>query len=224
MTTSEQAPSRNARSIVLVRHGETFGNVQDTAQGQYDSLLTERGHRQAQSLALRFRDSRFTVVYSSDSTRAKETAAPIVEALTDHRLELRTDLRETLYGDYDNVPWSEIRDKDPDFFWEWISWETRSDAQWPNGECERDMWIRVARFSNEIVQTHEGLNDTILVIAHGGPIQSMVAQLLGLRIRDQWRFIIDNASVTTLTEHPFMRNVWQAKTSNDTSHLGAQAS
>ncbi len=219
IATEDGVVGLNNRSIILVRHGQTGGNAEDKAQGHYDAPLTEKGVRQANILARRLAKTDFSAVYSSDLQRAVNTAEPLLKLRPNLKFALRSELRETYYGDYENTPWSTIRDQDPDFFWKWIDWETRPDATFPGGESERDMWQRIATFADEIVATHSAPNDSILVVAHGGPIQTLLAQFLKLRIRDQWRFNIDNTGITVLKEHTHLRNVWRAQSLNDTTHL-----
>ena len=52
--------------IYLVRHAEAEGNLYRIAQGQYNSILTDRGWRQVEALRRRFADIRIDAVYASD--------------------------------------------------------------------------------------------------------------------------------------------------------------
>jgi probable phosphoglycerate mutase len=65
--------------IVLIRHGEPEW-VRD-GLAVVDPPLTDRGHRQAQRLAAWLREERFDEVLVSPLVRARQTAAPILEAL-----------------------------------------------------------------------------------------------------------------------------------------------
>ena len=97
------------RTIIMVRHGETQGNIDDKAQGHLDVPLTETGRLQAKAVAQRLSDIEFCAVYSSDLQRALDTA----KAITAHRPELpirtRTQLREIHFGDYEDMPWDRGR-------------------------------------------------------------------------------------------------------------------
>lgn len=72
-------------SLVVVRHGATDANEQGIIQGQSDHKLNEAGRRQALLLGRHFRQcqllSSFTHSYSSDLSRAKETAEIILGSL-----------------------------------------------------------------------------------------------------------------------------------------------
>ncbi len=207
------------RTITLVRHGETDGNVDDRAQGHFDAGLTQRGLNQALCAAQSLVDAGISVIYSSDLRRAKMTTKAFTDLKPEIKVSFRPDIRETHYGDYENKSWNFIRECDPAFFWKWIDWETRTDARFPNGESERDMWRRVGAFTEEMLDTHDAPRENILIVAHGGSLRALLARLLKLRIADQWRFMLDNASVTVLKEHAFMPSRWQAHLLNDIHHL-----
>ena len=81
-----------------------------------------------------------------------------------------------------------------------------------------DLWQRVGNFANELLTNHPE-EATILIVAHGGSLQALLAQLLALRITDQWRFQFDNTGISVVEEHPMAPLVWQVKLFNDTSHL-----
>ena len=65
--------------IVLIRHGEPEW-VRD-GLAVVDPPLTDRGHRQAQRLAAWLRDEQFDEVLVSPLVRARQTAAPLLDAL-----------------------------------------------------------------------------------------------------------------------------------------------
>ncbi len=223
MTTTHQGFRLGIRSkgrtILMVRHGESEGNIGDKAQGQSDVPLTENGHRQAEAVAQRLAEFNFDAVYSSDLQRAKSTAEALLLLRPDLALATRSELREAHYGDYEDTPWPDIRENDPELYRRWVNWDTRSDLRFPNGESHGDMWHRVGRFASEILDRHDQEGASILVVAHAGSLQSLLTHLLGLRNTDLWRFHFDNTSVSALREHRFMPSRWQCVLFNDTSHL-----
>lgn len=78
--------------IVLVRHGESEGNVIYEINDDPKRIvnLTARGREQAAAAADRLRDVPFTHAYASEFPRAQQTAAIL---LRHHALELRVDAR-----------------------------------------------------------------------------------------------------------------------------------
>jgi len=63
--------------LTFVRHGETDDNVLRLYQGHKDTRLNSNGLKQAKLLAERLRDEDFDAIYSSDLSRAMETAREI---------------------------------------------------------------------------------------------------------------------------------------------------
>lgn len=68
-------------TIGFVRHGITDWNIERRAQGQTDVPLNETGKAQARALAARLKNEKWDVIYSSDLSRARETAETIGAAL-----------------------------------------------------------------------------------------------------------------------------------------------
>ena len=85
--------------LVLVRHGETVDNANQTMQGQTQGELNERGILQAQELSEEWKDREIDVIVSSDLKRAVDTAAIVAAP---HGLEVvKTPLlRERDWGDF----------------------------------------------------------------------------------------------------------------------------
>ena len=63
--------------IYLIRHAEAEGNLYRIAQGQHESLITDRGFRQIDALRRRFDGVEIDAVYSSDLYRTQVTAGAI---------------------------------------------------------------------------------------------------------------------------------------------------
>jgi broad specificity phosphatase PhoE len=74
-------PVTSARTLWLVRHGESTWNTQGLTQGHNDQAeLTARGKRQAAEIAERFAGLPVRAIYASDLRRAQQTAAPLAVA------------------------------------------------------------------------------------------------------------------------------------------------
>ena len=209
----------NPRTIVMVRHGETEGNIDDKAQGHFDAQLTERGRLQAQAVAKRLADVQFDAVYSSDLRRAMDTAKTITANRTELKIRPRPQLREYNFGDFEDFLWDDIGNAVPEVYQRWKNLDTRHTIEFPGGESMGNAWQRVGDFVSEMLNTHRQGNETLLVVGHGGSLQALLGQLLNLRIRDQWDFVFTNTGVTILDEHLYTPNGWRMKTFNDTSHL-----
>ena len=99
--------------IYLIRHAEAEGNLYRIAQGQYDSLVTDRGMRQIAALEKRFEGVGIDAVYSSDLYRTCVTAGAlyIPRRLPLHRMPA---LREICVGEWEQKTWGEIARRWPE--------------------------------------------------------------------------------------------------------------
>lgn len=68
------------RSLLLLRHGQTAWNLERRIQGHTDSHLDETGHAQARAAAKEIATLRPDRIWTSDLSRAAETAAYVGEA------------------------------------------------------------------------------------------------------------------------------------------------
>ena len=56
-------------TIYMIRHAEAEGNLYRIVQGQHNSFITPRGHRQIACLAERFKDVQLDALYSRSEER-----------------------------------------------------------------------------------------------------------------------------------------------------------
>jgi probable phosphoglycerate mutase len=162
-------------TFLLVRHGESEANAGGFFAGQRDACLTELGRAQAERLAAALRDAPIHAVYSSDLARARDTVAPLARALgldiTESNL-----LRERDMGAFAGVSIDSVRDTHPDI---WAGMLVRDpDVAPPDGESHRELSARAARFLDGLAARHAG--HTVVISSHGGLIQHLVRQLLGI--------------------------------------------
>lgn len=144
--------------LFLVRHGETHENANGIVQGWLDTELNKNGLEQARQSALSFNEN-IDVIFSSDLTRAKQTAAefkikyPHVPYFEDSRL------RERNFGDASG----KHRDKH-----DWESFWSLSDTTTiPNAETLNDYNARVQSF---IASLKESGYLKPLIVTHSGTI------------------------------------------------------
>ena len=92
--------------LCIVRHGETAGNAEHRVQGQLDVPLSAVGQAQALALSKVLAAEEFSAIYSSDLSRARQTAAPVANLLS-MRVNLEKDLRERHYGIFQRLTYAE---------------------------------------------------------------------------------------------------------------------
>ena len=103
------------RALLLLRHGRTAWNLERRIQGHLDAGLDETGHAQARAAAKEIAPRRPALLWSSDLTRAADTATYVGEACG---LEVVTDprLREYHLGSMQGRLYAEVAETDPEAF------------------------------------------------------------------------------------------------------------
>jgi 2,3-bisphosphoglycerate-dependent phosphoglycerate mutase len=164
-----------AIKLVFETHSATVDNEQGHATGWLPGQLSDRGRTQARQLGRRRISDGITAVFSSDLTRAAQTASvafgtSAIPVLYDWRL------RECDYGRRNGMPVAELR----------AGRREHLDQPYPGGESWRQAVARVGRFLADLpLRWNE---QRILVIGHvatrwgldhyidGVPLEDLVAQ------------------------------------------------
>ncbi len=197
----------------LVRHGETGWNRNGRIQGHTDVPLNEHGRRQMTMLAKRLARCNFSAVYTSDLSRATESAETIVEG-RESSIQTDSDLREFSYGEWEGLTFKEVEALYPEVLAQRMSLGHNSFAA-PGGEDSAQMLDRIRRFYASVLKRHDDAED-ILIVAHGGSLRALLVCLLGLTDDYLWRFQVDCASISIIVNHPNGRVL---ELLNDTGHL-----
>jgi broad specificity phosphatase PhoE len=164
---------------VLVRHGETEWNAHKRAQGQADVALSPRGREQAKETAARLSDLDVHAVYSSDLSRAVETARAIAEV---HGLEVEEDpaFREIDQGEWTGLTVDEIKRSWPEQWGPARHFSTR-----PGGESPQQVRRRALDGLRRVVERYP--QGTVVIASHGGTIRWISAEILGYDDRQSAR-------------------------------------
>ena len=197
--------------LLLVRHGDTEFNSARRFQGHSDIELSTAGYRQAERLRDRLATEEIDIIYSSDLKRALVTAELISSK---HKVSLVTcpELREINYGKLEGLIFEEISRLYPEIADRCVNWSLR--LEFPSGESFAELEDRVSKFLNRLEKHKPG--QTILIVAHGGPLQLMVCYLLGIELRHWQQIRLDNASLSIVDIYPEAAII---SLLNDTSHL-----
>ena len=191
---SPESPIR----VVLWRHGQTDWNVENRFQGHSDIPLNKVGHYQASEAAKVLAALRPDRIISSDLIRAQETAAPLA-GLTDIKVEINPNLRETDGGLWEGKLASENRATHGELFANW--YEGGDEPAGVTGERRSDVAKRAVAVIEKETTNFSG---TIVFVTHGGTVRSVLGSILKLPIA-QWGVIggLSNAcwSILELTKH-----------------------
>lgn len=199
------------RTYVLVRHAETEWNQTHRFQGTSDVPLSEVGRQQAQRLSDRLQNESFDAIFTSDLSRACETAQIIAAP---HSLDPIQDpfLQEMNFGLWEGMTYKEIKDQFPLDLNTWEEGWIHTTP--PEGEGLQDVVDRIQSFRTKISEMD--FMGKVLITAHKGPLQCLLSQLMGLGSEFYWQFDISTASITEI--RCFRDGAILGKL-NDTCHL-----
>ncbi len=158
------------QGVLLARHGETDDNREPTRfQGFTDTPLNDTGRRQAHELAERVSGLQIAALWSSDLSRARETAEIVGTRIgLEPRLDPR--LREAARGRWEGHRMIDVERSEPELYAAWR--RAGAGFRFPGGESLRDQQERVSVALSEIHAGDDGL--PALVVCHGGSIRVML--------------------------------------------------
>jgi glucosyl-3-phosphoglycerate phosphatase len=154
---------------VLWRHGQTEFNAQRRFQGQTDVPLNDAGRQQARSAARYLAALQPDAIFSSDLSRATQTAAELAR-LTGLSVKLDEDLRERHGGLWEGLTDTEIRERFPEEHASWVP---------PEGETAEQVADRASAAMARIADSLPG-GSLAVVAGHGANLGMGMARLLGI--------------------------------------------
>ncbi|HEX2905865.1 MAG TPA: histidine phosphatase family protein [Phototrophicaceae bacterium] len=181
--------------VLLIRHGQTDWNMEGRWQGRLSVPLNAIGRAQAQALAEHLRGRPIRAIYSSDLSRAWETAVAIGAALgVEPQPEER--LREFDLGIFQGFTREESLRQYPD---EWAAFHADPwDYVVPNGESRRLMQTRMWQAWEDIVARDEG--PEVVLVTHGGALAPLLMKIFG-ETPEIKSLRFENTSVTAVERH-----------------------
>ncbi|MFH2135833.1 MAG: histidine phosphatase family protein [Pseudomonadota bacterium] len=152
--------------VVLVRHGESEGNVLDVINDDPARVvnLTARGKQQAEAAAERLRGMPFTHAYVSEFPRAQQTMdillrhhtlRPVVDARLNERISGMDGLHVDTFNDLVRPDYLHIKP--------------------PKGESFLEQMARLRSFLDEAAERHPQAR--VLVVSHENPIIAVLTLL-----------------------------------------------
>lgn len=160
--------------IYFIRHAEAMGNVQEFFQGRTDCEISEKGARQLECLAERFRDIPIEKIYSSPLRRTMSTANAVNKY---HNLPIIRDERlvELDGGVWEGKPWADLPTLYPV---EYNLWQNRmQDFYIENGEKMTEVFERMKNAVTDIAAQNHGR--TIAVVSHGCALRNYLCYAMG---------------------------------------------
>jgi probable phosphoglycerate mutase len=171
------------REAWLIRHAETEWTKSRQHTGVTDIPLTEAGREAARALAPRLAGHEFALVLVSPLSRARVTAEL---AGFGNVAQVREELREWDYGDYEGVTTQDIRAKRPG----WYLWRDGA----PNGETADDVGARV----DPVIAEIDAVDGDVAIFAHGHLLRALGARWVGEHASFGGRLALDPGTISRL--------------------------
>jgi broad specificity phosphatase PhoE len=165
--------------LLLIRHGQSRGNIENHLQGN-DDPLTDLGRHQARATGSWLaRHEAITHLYTSPLARAFETATIIGHAIR-HEPMTEPGLAELNIGIAAGTPFPTWAERNPHLMDQLMDPITRMDYLWEGGENGHAFRDRVFAAWDHIVNEHVGSDDTVAAVSHGGALAWIASRLQGM--------------------------------------------
>lgn len=196
--------------IYIIRHGETYGNL--NGDGFTETDLSPLGRKQIAFLGKRFIDTHIDKFYSSPLIRAVKTANAIRSFHLNTPIEITSLLLEKgTDSDYCGLPDEELHSLCPD---------ASITEKRPLGTEDDEKAYARAKQVIEKIKAENGFEDTVVIVAHGTFNSFLVLAALDFPLKENFNFSHLNTGVT-LVQYLEEDGVTKTKLKflNDTSHL-----
>ena len=162
-------------TIFLARHGETDWNRIGRWQGKTDIPLSDVGRAQARALADRLRKRGITEIYTSNLSRARETAEIVGAALGVAGLKVDARLGERGFGCFEGLTGQECAEQHAE------SWQRYLDDRRNTPTDAEPQEAVIARVVAALTAVAESASDAghVLVVSHGAAIRTFIHAITG---------------------------------------------
>lgn len=196
----------------LVRHGQTFWNVEKRIQGQLNSDLTPEGIKQAVALGKRLCDVDFSSVYTSPLLRTLQTTGLLLGNRS-LPIVLEDNFREIFMADWQGRLVSELQAEVPD----------EIDAFWNHPEifchkgCETFEQVRRRAGQQLEILSKKHVGENVLVVTHGALLKTLHTFFRYQPIHEMVNAPHPKSTSLAIVEKK--DGVWNILLWNDISHL-----
>lgn len=160
--------------VLLIRHGQSEGNAAGRFGGHTSTPLSARGRKQAEATAQALLSENITAIYSSDLSRAVETAMPLAR-LTGLDVEQTDAFRERGVGVMEGLTFEEAAARHPEHYAALIRRDF--DHVLLGGESYRQRLEHASRRLDHAIEQHKG--GRIALFSHTGTICILALHLMG---------------------------------------------
>ena len=165
--------TRVVRNLFLVRHGETFYNLENRIGG--DSDLTPKGREQAEALAEHFATVRVPIIFTSNHRRTLQTARPIAARQEPCSIIALPEFNEIHAGICEHLTYEEVRRQLPQVAKE--RGPNKYRYVYPEGEGYATMAERVLRGLKKVFFLNN-YDENIMIVGHRAVNRMILSRFL----------------------------------------------
>ena len=198
--------------LYIIRHGETYWNIEGRMQGTKDSKLTEQGKKEALNLGENLKDTKIDCIYSSPLERAYDTSV-LIRGEREIPIEIKSNLIEMNFGKWEGMLSDDVEKlyKNEHYrFWNEPHLYTTLD-----GETFEELIKRVKITLDEIVNQNKG--EHVLLVTHAIVIKAIYAIVKGYKVEEFWNPPFIKNTCVTIIEHN--KNNYNITLEASTSHV-----
>jgi len=183
-------------SIIFLRHGQAKNNIDRVLAGRTVGVpLTEKGIKQAKTIAKFLKPMKISIVYTSPIERALKTAEIVakhnsVDCKIDERL-IELDM-----GKFTGIQYDKIFASHGNVFLKF--YEGQIEIAHNGVETFSQVNKRVQSMVDHVLKEHH--DENVVLVTHMDPIKSILATIMDLKPQSLFELIIANASLTIFRE------------------------
>jgi broad specificity phosphatase PhoE/predicted kinase len=167
------------RNLYLIRHGETYFNLENRIGG--DSALTDNGRSQAMALARYFQPKRIPLIFTSDKRRTIQTAEAIQKMQEECTIIPLPEFNEIESGVCESMSYEEIKRGMPQVYRE--RKKDKYNYVYPKGEGYVSMETRIDRGIKKALYLSRP-SDNIMIVGHRAVNRMILSHFLFRRRED----------------------------------------
>ncbi len=169
-----------AKSVFIVRHGETEWNTLGKYQGSLDSPLTPGGLRTVYALADKLKGENIQTLFTSPLARARKTGE-IIGNTIDVDINVIPEFREMNFGIFEGKTKEIVRKDFSEFFTQRNKDKgCKVYTPFPQGESYRDVYKRVFDKVSHLLSNYE----SFIIVGHHGVNRVIRGVILNLPLED----------------------------------------
>jgi broad specificity phosphatase PhoE len=171
----------------LIRHGQTDWNNEGRFQGTMDIPLNQNGINQANQFIKYLNGTHFNALYSSDLSRALQTAK-IISGFINKEIIIDVRLRERNLGEWEGKLLKEVQEE---YKKAWNDLQNDPTEYRPlRGESVADCAKRMWAAADEIARTNPG--GTVMIVSHGLALATLICKARSVPLQKVYSCIPDN--------------------------------